>query len=158
MRYRSILAATALLAGLTPVGGEATTRMSFSISKSFHAGSDKDYSTTHPGLGATGRIAGEWLRWRAGVVRHSHLRWGPVTGVAATWRASERWRLGLTAGIVGNYAEGRWVRRGVLPIAQWQGRDRDLVWEFAFGRNERVTFVGVNLPDPGLRVRVAMIG
>ena len=82
------------------------------------------------------------------MVRHAHSRWGPVTGVAATWRVSERWRLGLTAGIIGNYAEGRWVRRGVLPIAQWQGRDSDLVWEFALGRNEQVTLVGVNLKVP----------
>ena len=148
MRYCSAVFAAILLAGLTPASSEATTRLVFSISKSFHPGQDEDYTTVHPGLGATGRLAGEWLRWRAGVVRHSHSRWGPVTGVTATWRASERWRLGLTAGIVGNYAEGRWVRRGVLPIAQWQGRDRDHVWEFAFGRNERVTFVGVNLQVP----------
>ena len=148
MRYCSALFAAILLAGLTPAGSEATTRLSFSISKSFHPGRDGDYTTVHPALGATGRLAGEWLRWRAGVVRHSHSRWGSVTGVAATWRASERWRLGLTAGIVGNYAQGRWVRLGVLPIGQWQGRDRDHVWEFAFGRNERVTFVGVNLQIP----------
>ena len=148
MRYRSGLAAAVLLVGLIPAGGEAATRMSFSISKSFHPESDEGYSTLHPGLGATGRLAGEWLRWRAGVVRHSHTRWGPVAGVAATWNVTESWRLGLTAGLVGNYAEGRWVRRGVLPIAQWHDRERDFVWEFAFGRNEQVTFVGVNLLVP----------
>ena len=148
MRYCSALFAAVLLAGLTPANSEATTRLSFSISKSFHPGGDRDYSTTHPGLGASGRLAGEWLRWRAGVVRHSHTRWGPVTGVAATWRVSEQWRLGLTAGIIGNYAEGSWVRVGVLPIVQWQGRDSDNVWEFAFGRNEQVTFIGVNLLVP----------
>ena len=149
MRYCSALLAAVLLAGLTPASSEATTRLSFSISKSFHPGSsDGNYSTLHPGLGATGRLAGEWLRWRAGVVRHSHTRWGPVAGVAATWKVAEQWRLGLTAGIIGNYAEGRWVRRGVLPIVQWQGRDHDHVWEFALGRNEQVTFVGVNLKIP----------
>ena len=148
MPYRSALAAVVLLAVLAPARGESTTRLSFSISKSFHPESDAGYSTLHPGLGATGRLAGEWLRWRAGVVRHSHTRWGPVAGVAATWKLTESWRAGLTAGLVGNYAEGRWVRRGVLPIVQWQDRDRDLVWEFAFGRNEQVTFVGVNLKVP----------
>ena len=148
MPFRSALRAAVLLAVLTPATVEATTRMSFSVSKSFHPGGDRDYSTTHPGLGATGPLVGEWLRWRAGVVRHSHTRVGPVAGVAATWKVSESWRLGLTAGLVGNYRHGRWVRRGVLPIAQWQDRDRDLVWEFAFGRNEQVTFVGVNLQVP----------
>ena len=148
MAFRTALVAGVLLAGLAPANSEATTRLSFSVSKSFHPGSDSGYSTLHPGLGATGRLAGEWLRWRTGVVRHSHTRWGPVAGVAATWKVSESWRLGLTAGVVGNYAEGPWVRRGVVPIAQWQGRDRDLVWEFAFGSNNQVTFVGVNLKVP----------
>lgn len=148
MRYGSALLAAVLLAGLTPAHGEATTRMSVSFSKSFHPGSDRDYSTSHPGVGATGRLVGEWLRWRAGAVRHSHRRWGPVAGAAATWQVTESWRAGLSAGLVGNYPRGRWVRRGVVPIVQWKARDRDLVWEFALARNEKVTFVGVNLLVP----------
>ena len=148
MAYRTALVAAVLLLGLAPASGEATTRMSFSVSKSFHPGEDNDYSTTHPGIGATGPLVGEWLRWRAGVVRHSHTRLGPVAGASATWKVSESWRLGLTAGIIGNYRRGHWFRRGVLPIVQWQDRDRDLVWELAFGRNEQVTFIGVNLQVP----------
>ena len=148
MPYRMALVAGVALTALASADSEATTRLSFSISKSFHPGPDAGYATLHPGLGATGRLAGEWLRWRAGVVRHSHTRWGPVAGVAATWKLTGSWRVGITAGLVGNYDEGRWVRRGVLPIVQWQGRGRDLVWEFAFGRNEQVTFVGVNLKVP----------
>ena len=131
-----------------PSTREATTRVSLSISKSFHPGSARDYSTVHPGLGATGRLAGEWLRWRAGVVRHSHSRWGPVAGLAATWGVAESWRMGLSAGVIGNYARGHWFRRGVLPIVQWTDRERELVWEFALARNEKVTFVGVNLEIP----------
>ena len=148
MAYRSGLAGVLLLAVLTPATGEATTRVSLSIAKSIHPGSERDYSTVHPGFGATGRLAGEWLRWRAGVVRHSHTRWGPVTGVAATWRVSESWRIGLSAGVVGNYSRGHWFRRGVVPVVQWKGRDSDLVWEFALARNEKVTFYGANLMIP----------
>ena len=148
MASRSALVVVALLVGLVPAGGEATTRASFSIAKSFHPGSDRDYSTVHPAFGATGRLAGEWLRWRAGVVRHSHSRWGPFTGVAALWTVTESWRLGLSAGIVGNYPRGQWVRRGVVPIAQWKPRDRDLVWEFGFARNQRATLVGVGIQVP----------
>ena len=152
MSYRSAVVAAVLAAALAPSNGEATTRMSFSIAKSFHHESDRDYSTVHPGLGATGRLLGEWLRWRAGLVWHSHSRLGPYTGVAATWRVRENWRLGLTAGIVGNYPRGRWVRRGVVPIAQWNDRDRNLVWEFGFARAEGATFVGlgVQIPFSGL--------
>ena len=148
MPNRSVLAVGILLAVLAPAHGEATTRMSVSFSKSFHPGSDRGYSTSHPGFGATGRLVREWLRWRAGVVRHSHRRWGPVAGVAATWKVTESWRAGLSAGLVGNYPRGRWVRRGMVPIVQWKARDRDLVWEFALARNEKVTLVGVNLQIP----------
>lgn len=148
MQHRSKLVAGVLLAALIPAGGEAATRMSFTFAKSFHPDSERDYSTAHPGIGVTGRLAGEWLRWRVGLVRHSHSRWGPVTGIAATWEVTESWRAGFSAGIVGNYARGEWVRRGVLPIVQWKAPDRDIVWEFAVGRNEQVTFVGVNVQVP----------
>ena len=148
MPYRSVVLVAVLLAGLTPSSAEPTTRMSFSIAKSFHPESDSNYSTVHPGLGATGRLVGAWLRWRAGLVRHSHSRVGPYTGVAATWRVFRNWRLGLSAGIVGNYPRGRWVRRGVVPIAQWKDRDRNLVWEFGLARAERVTFVGLSVQVP----------
>ena len=83
---RSAVAAALLLLALAPTGGEATTRMSFSIAKSFHPETERDYSTVHPGLGATGRLVGQWLRWRTGLVRHSHRRVGPYAGVAATWQ------------------------------------------------------------------------
>ena len=148
MSYRSAVVVAVLLAVLAPSNGEATTRMSFSIAKSFHPDSDRDYSTVHPGLGATGRLLGEWLRWRAGLVRHSHSRVGPYTGVSATWRVGRNWRLGLSAGIVGNYPRGRWVRRGVVPIAQWNDRDRNLVWEFGFARAEGATFIGLGVQIP----------
>ena len=148
MPYRSAVIVAVLLAALAPANGEATTRMSFSIAKSFHPESDRNYSTVHPGFGATGRLAGEWLRWRAGSVRHSHSRLGPYAGVAATWQVLGNWRLGLSAGLVGNYPRGRWVRRGVVPIAQWKDRDRNLVWEFGFARAERVTFVGLSVQIP----------
>ena len=148
MSYRSAVAGAVLLAALAPANGEATTRMSFSIAKSFHPETDRNYSTVHPGSGATGRLVGEWLRWRAGLVWHSHSRLGPYTGVAATWQVLENWRLGLSAGIVGNYPRGRWVRRGVVPIAQWKDGDRNLVWEFALARAERVTFVGLSVQIP----------
>ena len=62
MRCCSALFASVLLAGLTPAGSEATTRLSFSISKSFHPGPNGSYSTLHPVFGVTGRLAGEWLR------------------------------------------------------------------------------------------------
>ena len=103
MTCRLAVVAAILLAGLTPINGEATTRLSFSIAKSFHPESDRDYTTVHPGFGATGPLVGEWLRWRTGLVRHSHSRWGPYPGVAATWQVTRSWRLGLSAGIVGNY-------------------------------------------------------
>ena len=148
MSYRPAVVVAVLLAAPAPADGEATTRMSFSIAKSFHPESDRNYSTVHPGFGATGRLVGEWLRWRAGLVWHSHSRFGPYTGVAATWQVLGNWRLGLSAGIVGNYPRGRWVRRGVVPIAQWKDRDRNLAWEFGFARAERVTFVGLSVQIP----------
>ena len=145
MSYRSAVVAAVLLVAPAPANGEATTRISFSIAKSSHPKSDSDYSTVHPGFGATGRLVGEWLRWRAGFVWHSHSRLGPYTGVAATWPVLGNWRLGLSAGIVGNYPRGRWVRRGVVPVAQWKDPDRNLVWELGLARAERVTFVGLSV-------------
>ena len=148
MQYRPGLIALALLAALVPSAADATTRVSLSIAKSIHPGSARDYSTVHPGLGITGRLAGEWLRWRAGVVRHSHSRWGPVTGLAATWGVIGSWRAGVSAGIVGNYPRGHWVRRGVVPVVQWVDEERDRVWEFVLAHNEKVTFAGVNVQVP----------
>ena len=153
MQYRPGLMALALLAAFPQSTAEAATRVSLAIAKSSHPESARDYNTVHPGLGVTGRLTGEWLRWRAGVVRHSHSRWGPVTGLAATWGVAENWRMGLSAGVVGNYPRGHWVRRGVVPIVQWMDEDRDHVWEFVLARNERVTFVGVGLQIPTLGPR-----
>ena len=148
MPHRSALVAAVLLATLMPMDGEATTRMSVAIAKSFHPESARDYSTTHPALGATGPLVGEWLRWRAGLVRHSHSRVGPFAGIAVAWRVTGSWRVGLSAGIVGNYSRGRWVRRGVVPIVQWEDRARDLVWEFGLARAQSVTFVGLSVQMP----------
>ena len=148
MQYRPGLVALAFLAALVPGVADATTRVALSIAKSFHPGSARDYSTVHPGLGVTGPLAGEWLRWRAGVVRHSHSRWGPVTGLAATWGIGGNWRAGFSAGIVGNYARGHWFRRGVVPAVQWVDEERDRVWEFALAHNEKVTFVGISVQIP----------
>ena len=147
MRYRSAFAAALLLAALATAHAEPSTRMSFSLSKSFHPGSDREYSTTHPGIGVTVPLAGQWLRGRTGVVRHSHTRWGPVAGASAAWSVTKSVRLGLSGGFVGNYAHGHWWRRGVVPIVQWY-RSGGLVWEFTVARAERVTFVGVALEVP----------
>ena len=92
----SAVAVALLLLALAPTGGEATTRTTFSIAKSLHPETERDYSTVHPGLGATGRLVGQWLRRRTGLVRHSHRRVGPYAGVAATWQVSGSWRLGLS--------------------------------------------------------------
>ena len=78
MPYRPAVVVAVLLVGLIPTSGEAATRMSFSIAKSFHPKSDRNYSTTHPGLGATGWLVGRWLRWRAGLVRALTLALGAV--------------------------------------------------------------------------------
>lgn len=146
--WRTVLSVAVLLAGLAPAGGEAATRMNLSIVKSFHPDSERDYSTVHPGLGATGPLVEPWLRWRAGLVRHSHAHLGPYAGLAATWRVAERWRVGLSAGIVGNYPRRAWVRRGSVPIVQWEDRDRGLVWEFGLARAEGVTVIGLSVQIP----------
>ena len=56
MSYRSAVEVTVPLAALPPVNGEATTRVSYSNAKSFRPGSDRNYSTMHPGFGAPGRL------------------------------------------------------------------------------------------------------
>lgn len=148
LAWRTALSVAILLAGLAPAGGEAATRMNLSIVKSFHPDSERDYSTVHPGLGATGPLVAPWLRWRAGLVRHSHAHLGPYVGVAAMWQVAERWRAGLSAGIVGNYPRGAWVRRGAVPVVQWEDPGRGLVWEFGLARAEGVTVIGLSVQIP----------
>ncbi len=65
-------------------------------------------------------------------------------------RVAERWRAGLSAGIVGNYPRDEWVRRGVVPIVQWEDPGRGLVWEFGAARAERVTVIGLSVQIPFL--------
>lgn len=54
MSDRSAVDVVVPLAALTSASGEATTRVSISNAKSVHPGSDRNYSTMHPGFGAIG--------------------------------------------------------------------------------------------------------
>ena len=91
MLYRSVLVAAVLLAGLAPAFGESEYRMNLAILKSSHPDSDRkrEYSTVHPAAGVSGPVTGEWLRWRAGMVRNSHSRWGPYAGLSGTLKVTE---------------------------------------------------------------------
>ena len=103
MSYRSAMIVAVLLAALAPANGEATTRMSFSIAKSFHPESDRNYSTVHPGFGATGRLAGRVATLACGLgaalaLASGALRWScrHVAGareLATGTQCGARWKL-----------------------------------------------------------------
>ena len=149
MLYRTVLAAAVLLAGLTPAFGESGYRISLAFIKSSHPNSEREreYSTNHPSAGVGGPVSGEWLRWRAGMTRNSHSRWGPFVGLSGTFEIAEAWRVGLNAGLAGNYSRG-WVRVGALPIVQWKDRENELTWEFGFAYHPDATFAGVGVHVP----------
>ena len=150
MLYRTVLAAAVLLAGLTPAFGESGYRISLAFLKSTHPDSEREreYSTDHPSAGVGGPVIGEWLRWRAGLARNSHSRWGPFAGLSGTFGIAEAWRVGLNAGIAGNYSSNGWLRIGALPIVQWTDRDSQLIWEFGFVHRPDATFAGVAVHVP----------
>ncbi len=145
---RAGLVAVLLLAGLAPALGESGIRVVPAYLKSSHPASDTHYNTDHPSLGVGGPVRGQWLRWRAGMVRNSHSRWGPFAGLSGTLEVIGDWRVGLNAGIAGNYSRNNWFRIGVLPIVQWEDPDSDLIWEFGFVRREDATFAGVGVHIP----------
>ena len=149
MLYRTVLVAAVLLAGLAPAFGESGYRISLAFIKSTHPNSEREreYSTNHPSAGVGGPVTGEWLRWRAGMTRNSHSRWGPFVGLSGTFEIAEAWRVGLNAGIAGNYSRG-WVRVGALPIVQWKDRENELTWEFGFVHRPDATFAGVGVHVP----------
>lgn len=148
IRWVAAVLAVAAAVAPAPAAGESMLRMYYAIIKSFHPDSNEDYSTVHPSVGLGGPLIGEWLRWRAGMTYNSHSRWGPFGGLVATFEVTEGWRVGLSAGLAGNYSEGRWVRRGALPIVQWKGRDSALIWEAGFVHREDTTFVGLGVHVP----------
>ena len=146
--YRAGLAAALLLAGPAPALGESEIRIVPAFLKSSHPPSDSVYNTDHPSLGVDGPVLGRWLRWRTGMVRNSHARWGPFAGLSGTLEVTEAWRVGLNAGLAGNYSRNNWFRVGVLPIVQWEDPGSDLIWEFGFVRREDATFAGVGVHIP----------
>ncbi len=148
MAIRSLILALAFAATAAPAPAEPTLHTHAAIIKSFHPDSEADYSTLHPSLGIGGSLAGEWLHWRAGMTHNSHSRWGPFGGLVATLEVAEGWRVGVSAGLAGNYAQGRWVRRGALPIVQWRRRDSELTWEAGAIHREDVTFIGIGVLVP----------
>ena len=150
MLYRTVLATAVLLAGLTPAFGDSGYRIGLAFLKSTHPNSDREreYSTNHPSAGVGGPIIGEWLRWRAGMARNSHSRWGPFAGLSGTFEIAEAWRVGLNVGIAGNYYRNGWLRIGALPIVQWKDRESELIWEFGFVHRPDATFAGVGVHVP----------
>ena len=150
MMYRPLLMAAVLLAGIAPAFGDSGYRMNLAFVKSTHPDSERksEYSTNHPSAGVGGPVTGEWLRWRAGVVRNSHSRWGPYVGLSGTFEIAEDWRAGLNAGVAGNYTRNNWVRVGALPIVQWKERESELIWEFGFAWHPDATFAGVGVHIP----------
>ena len=139
-------AALVLVAAAGQSAGE--TRVSVAVAASEHPESTREYENAHVGIGITGTMRGRWLRWRAGMTRHSEGRIGPYAGVALTGALGRRWRAGVSAGAIGNYARRQWIRAGVVPIAQWRAREGAPVWEFALARVEGVTFAGVSVQIP----------
>lgn len=150
MLYRWSLPAAILLAGIAPAFGDSGYRISLAYLKSTHPNSEREreYGTDHPSAGVGGPIAGEWLRWGAGLARNSHSRWGPFAGLSGTFEIAQAWRVGLSAGIAGNYHRNGWLRVGALPIVQWTDRESALVWEFAFVHRPDATFAGVSVHIP----------
>jgi len=150
MLYRPALVAAILLAGLAPAFGESGYRMNLSILKSAHPDSNRkrEYSTVHPAAGVSGPVTGTWLRWRAGMTRNSHSRWGPFAGLSGGFEFAEGWRAGLNAGLAGNYSRNSWVRAGALPFVQWKDRESELIWEFGFAYHPDATFAGVGVHIP----------
>ena len=148
--FRAALVAAVLLAGLGPAVGESEYRMNLAFVKSTHPESERkdEYNTNHPAAGVSGPVTGEWLRWRAGVTRNSHTRWGPFAGLEGTFELSEAWRAGVNAGVAGNYTRNNWFRVGALPIVQWKPRESDLIWEFGFAYHPDATFAGVGVHIP----------
>ena len=150
MLYRAVFAVVVLLAGLTPASPIPSTA---SASPSSRApiptpSGNGEYSTNHPSAGVGGPVIGEWLRWRAGMARNSHSRWGPFAGLSGTFEIAEAWRVGLNVGIAGNYTRNSWVRVGALPIVQWKDRESELIWEFGFVHRPDATFAGVGVHIP----------
>lgn len=146
-------AAALLTAAILPMtfgsaAGDTALRTELGIIKSFHPDSDRDYATWHPWIGVNAPLIGEWLRVRTGIVRTSHHTWGPFLGVTAAWEVAERWRVGVSAGVSGNYTRGHWLRRGALPVVQWQGEDSNLIWEVGFMRHPDTTFLGIGVHIP----------
>ena len=81
------------------------------------------------------------------MTRNSHSRWGPFVGLSGTFEIAEAWRVGLNAGLAGNYSRG-WFRVGALPIVQWKDRENELIWEFGFVHRPDATFAGVGVHIP----------
>lgn len=137
-----------LLAAPDPASSDSGLRTEVGLIKSFHPDSNRDYATWHPWTGVNAPLIGEWLRVRAGVVRTSHRTWGPFAGVTAAWEVIESWRVGVSAGVSGNYSQGHWLRRGALPVIQWQDQEDGLIWETGFMNHADTTFVGIGVHIP----------
>ena len=144
----ALLAAAIMPLILGPAAGDTVLRAELGVIKSFHPDSDRNYATWHPWIGVNAPLLGEWLRARTGIVRTSHHTWGPFLGVTAAWEVAERWRVGVSAGVSGNYTRGHWLRRGALPVVQWQEEDSDVIWEVGFMRHPDTTFLGIGVHMP----------
>ncbi len=143
----AVLIAAAAVAP-APALGESKLRTHYGFIKSFHPGTDRDFTTWHPSAGLSAPLIGEWLRLRGGIVRTSHRTWGPFAGLTAAWEVAEGWRVGVTGGVTGNYPVGRWLRRGALPVVQWKGWNSGLIWEAGFIHRPDTTFVGLGVHVP----------
>ncbi|MDE0419249.1 MAG: hypothetical protein OXI95_20275 [bacterium] len=146
--WGALLAAAILPMTFGSAAGDTALRTELGIIRSFHPDSDRNYAIWHPWIGVNAPLIGEWLRVRTGIVRTSHHTWGPFLGVTAAWEVAERWRAGVSAGVSGNYTRGHWLRRGALPVVQWQEEDSNLVWEVGFMRHPDTTFLGFGVHIP----------
>ena len=146
-RLRRLAIAAGLLCLLAlPAGAE--TRLSVSVSKSFHP-TDEDFATFHPSVGVDGRLWGEWLSWRAGAVLNSQSALGPYAGLSATLRVFGDWRVGIMAGAIGNYPRGSgWWAYGAMPIVQWRDQESGWVWEFGAMSDRRTTVLALGFQVP----------
>ena len=131
-----------------PALAESQLRMHYGVIKSFHPGTDRDFTSWHPSVGVSAPLIGEWLRVRAGIVRTSHWTWGPFVGLTAAWEVAEGWRVGISGGMAGNYPVGRWLRRGALPVVQWKSPKSKLTWEGGFIHRPDTTFIGIGVHVP----------